>query len=120
MELRNFLILRGCEGIESDAFFLVVFPAKAGIVGIHSQALRAQLKMNLAFTTGYRRPRESGGPGATAAALPLLDSRFRGNDEKERQVVELSGFILGQALKEAAQRLSRRTHGADPRRQPVN
>jgi hypothetical protein len=39
--------------------------------------------MDSAFATGYRRPRESGGPGATAAALPTLDSRFRANDEEE-------------------------------------
>jgi hypothetical protein len=47
--------------------------------------------MDSTFATGYRRPRESGGPepapglnrGATAAALPTLDSRFRGNDEEE-------------------------------------
>ena len=45
--------------------------------------------MNPAFAMGYRHPRESGGPGATAAALPALDSRFRGNDEKERQLVEV-------------------------------
>jgi hypothetical protein len=48
--------------------------------------------MNLDFTTGYRHPRESGvqslpwlEQGATAAALPLLASRFRGNDDKERR-----------------------------------
>jgi len=40
--------------------------------------------MNSAFATRYRHPRESGGPGATAAALPALDSRFRGNDEEDR------------------------------------
>ena len=37
--------------------------------------------------------------GATATALPALDSRFRGNDEEERQLVEISGFILGQPLR---------------------
>jgi hypothetical protein len=45
--------------------------------------LRGSPKMDSALATGYRRPRESGGPGATAAALPTLDSRFRGNDEEE-------------------------------------
>src|SRR6266581_4338874 len=63
--------------------------------------------MNPVFATGYRHPRESGGPepapglnrGATAVALPALDSRFCGDDENERQVVEISGFILGQALR---------------------
>jgi hypothetical protein len=38
--------------------------------------------MNQVFATRYRRPREGGGPGATAAALPALDSRFRVNDER--------------------------------------
>ncbi len=59
------------------------------------------------FTTGYRHPRESGGPepacpwleqGATAADLPPLDSRFRGNDDRQRQLVENPRFILGQPL----------------------
>jgi hypothetical protein len=31
-----------------------------------------------------RHLRESGGPGAAAAPLPLLDSRFRGNDDGAR------------------------------------
>src|SRR6266446_5042807 len=34
--------------------------------------------MKLVFTTGYRRPRESGGPGATAAALPPWIPAFAG------------------------------------------
>ena len=46
------------------------------------QGLRAWLKMKSAFTRGNRRPRESGGPGATAAALQPLDSRF----PRERRV----------------------------------
>jgi hypothetical protein len=56
--------------------------------------VRAWLKMSSVFTTGYRHPRESGGLGATAAALPSLDSRFRGNDDKDQQLLEFSGFIL--------------------------
>jgi len=40
--------------------------------------------MKPVFTTSDRRPREGGGPVATAAALPPLDSRFRANDDKEQ------------------------------------
>jgi hypothetical protein len=43
--------------------------------------LTAWLKMKSVFATGYRRPRESGGPGPMAAAFRALDSRFRGNDD---------------------------------------
>ena len=46
--------------------------------------LKGWPNMKSAFRTGYRRPRESGGPGATAAALQPLDSRFRGKDEQQR------------------------------------
>jgi len=37
--------------------------------------------MNPVFTTAYRHPRESEGPGSAAATLPALGSRFRGSDE---------------------------------------
>ena len=51
--------------------------------------LRVRPKISPAFAAGYRRPRESGDPGATAAALPALASRFRGNDEEERQLIDI-------------------------------
>ena len=35
------------------------------------------------MTEQNRRPRESGGPGAAEMVLPVLDSRFRGNDGAE-------------------------------------
>jgi hypothetical protein len=64
--------------------------------------LKSWFKMKWVFTTGYRRPRESGGPGATAAALRTVDSRFCGNDEWQRQLVENSRFIFGKPLKRQA------------------
>jgi hypothetical protein len=54
--------------------------------------------MDPVFLTAYRHPRESGGPGAVVAPLPLLDSRFRGNDEVVRELFEIFGFIFVQAL----------------------
>ena len=41
---------------------------------------------------GYRYPRESGGPEATADASAILDSRFRGNDEVRATATDLLEF----------------------------
>jgi CDP-diacylglycerol pyrophosphatase len=61
-------------------------------------ALRAWLKTKAVYTSAYRLPRESGGPGQPFGPLPL-DSSFRGNDEEGEELVENSGFTLGQAVK---------------------
>ncbi len=37
-------------------------------VGVYCDCLKAWLKMKTVSPTGYRHPRESGGPGVTAAA----------------------------------------------------
>lgn len=61
--------------------------------------------MNPTFATDDRHPRER------------LDSRFRGNKEKERQLVEIFGFILGQALRNGLMMRDRcsRTRALRPR-----
>ena len=50
------------------------------------------------FLTAYRHPRESGGPRAVVAPLPVLDSRVRGNDEVGRGLFEIFGFTFVQTL----------------------
>src|SRR5260370_22766020 len=42
----------------------------------------------------FRRPRGSGGPGAPAAALAALDSRFRGNDEGALLCVSVVKYLV--------------------------
>ena len=39
------------------------------------------------MTEHNRRPRESGGPGAAGSVLPILDSRFRGNDGAQAAIL---------------------------------
>src|ERR1700730_9767956 len=57
--------------------------------------LKGWPNMKWAFRTGYRRPRESGGPEATAAALQPLDSRFRGKDEQQRNLLRtIASFLV--------------------------
>jgi hypothetical protein len=57
--------------------------------------LKGWPNMKSAFRTGYRRPRKSGGPGATAAALQPLDSRFRGKDEQQRNLLRtIASFLV--------------------------
>ena len=48
----------------------------------------AKIGITIAYIrNGYRRPRESGGPGATAAAWRPWIPAFRGNDEKGAQLM---------------------------------
>src|SRR5438876_8712866 len=72
---------------------------------IFSRSLRGRVEMNPTFATDDRHPRER------------LDSRFRGNEEKERQLVEIFGFILGQALRNGLMMRDRcsRTRALRPR-----
>jgi len=56
---------------------MIVTPAKAGVQSLP-----------LARTGGNR------------FGLPALDSRFRGNDDREQQLVGFPRFILGQPLSE--------------------
>jgi len=54
----------------------------ANLSGVYCAELyQPDSKMEVRLPNDYRRPRESGGPGANAAASQALDSRFHGNDE---------------------------------------
>jgi len=46
--------------------------------------------MNPVFTTSMSSPPRKPGSRATAAPLPRRDSRFRGNDEKKWQLIEIA------------------------------
>jgi hypothetical protein len=58
------------------------------------------MRVKSVITMGYR-------PAPITATLPPLDSRFRGNDDKERQLAENSRFILDGLLAAGASRSRR-------------
>jgi len=51
----------------------------------------------MTVATNSRRPRESGGPGASDGTV-ALGSRFRGNDEGKEAAIEIREAIRGEAL----------------------